>query len=217
MSVDVIRFSDWVFKDDENEQNRFFNSILVNRLKSDGKLKPRSIDELNNLDCDYIKKNLGKKSENSISELKSEVKTAYLSKRFNLRMIDWFIVKPLNKSGLDDFKTIIPLYLPLSETIGEIKRYLINKSLPCFDYDYLSVTDMTDGSEDIIFIGGLDEPEPPCTGGFDDHEWNWLVYHNDGKEVYEAECTHCKLRRSMVLGDTRAYRWNDNHGWRYFR
>lgn len=212
---DFNTFVDWIFYN-QRELNSFMNSCFENYQKTNSlKTNKRNIDMLNELDFEYIKKDYGKKSENSISDLKSEVKSAYMTKKYSLRFIDWYIIKPISKNGIESSQIFFALYFPCTEAIDEIKRYIIDKTQPCFECDYIIVTDMTNGKESVIFLGGLDEPEPNCTSLTKEHKWDWCIYRDDTKEILFAECKTCGITKSAVIGDDRGYQWNENHGWRY--
>ncbi len=213
MPLDLISLVQWL-KFNERETDEFFSACMNNRIKTSSRVTKRSINELIELDREYLKKAYNAKTTTKIEEIRSGVKVDYVSQKFYLKYIDWYIVKPLGKNGLDSYRVFFPLYLPNTEALEQIKNYLVDFRCPCFPFDYISLTDMTDGKETIIFIGAMNEAEPMCKSPLG-HKWEWNVFREDVKEIYLAKCSHCGIEREAVIGDNRNHQWNENHGWRY--
>ena len=213
MQLDLISLLEWL-KFNERETNEFLSASMNNRVKTNSRVTRRNINELIELDREYIKKSYKAKTTTKIEEIRSEIKLDYVSKRFYLKYIDWYIVKPLGKNGSDSYRIFFPLYLPNSDAIEQVKNYLVDLRCPCFQFDYLSLTDMTDGKETVIFLGAMNEAEPQCKSQ-QGHKWEWNAFHEDVKEIYLAKCCNCGIEREAIIGDNRNHQWNENHGWRY--
>jgi hypothetical protein len=214
MPLDLISLTEWL-KLNERELNDFCSSCFTNNIKTNTTTTKRNITELIEIDREYLAKAYNSKSTAKIEEIRSAVKTDYLSKKFYLKYIDWYIVRPLGKNGNDSFQVFFPLYLPNTEALEQIKNYLIDFRQPCFNFDYISLTDMTDGKETILFLGAMNEAEPCCTNKLG-HKWDWMVFREDVKEIYLAKCERCGIEKEAIIGDDRNHMWNKNHGWRYF-
>lgn len=214
MAVDLINLSDWIFRNNEEGLDSFFSEVFKNNLKASDKCKIRDVEELNKIDTEYIKREYKYTSMKPIEDLKSDVKTNYINNNFCLKYHNWYIVKPLGLRGCDSYRTFFSVFLP-DKAMDKVKQSFIDYSKPCFSCNYIQLIDMTDGKQSILFIGGLDEPEPSCKCG-EDHKWMWDIYRDDCLEVYFAECEKCGIKRKKIIGDDRNYQWNKNQGWRYF-
>jgi len=214
MSLSLIKLADWAFGKNDYEANNFFNEIFANKLKFSSDCKKRDIADFNNIDIDFVKKDYKFKSKEMVENLKTEIRTSYLNKKFSLRMNYWYIIKPIGYHGNDSYRDFFALYIPNADVFEDVKNALVNMSKPCFCCDYVQIIDMSDGKTSTIFIGGLNEPEPPCKEGCS-HDWYWTVYNKDFLEIYFAECKKCGIKKSKVIGDNRNHLWNENHGWRY--
>lgn len=213
MPLDLITLMQWL-KFSENDTNVFCTSTLENKIKTESKNTKRNIKELLDLDKEFLEKAYKSHSISKFEEIKSGVKTDYLTRNFFLKYIDWYIVKPIGKGGIDTYRTFFPLYIPNTEALEQVKNYLVDLRCPCFTFDYISLTDMTDGHETIMFLGAMSEAETPCNN-LVGHHWEWSVFHEDAKEIYLAKCVNCGLVKESILGDTRNHLWNENHSWRY--
>lgn len=215
MPLDLISLVNWL-KLNDKEINEFFSECLKNNVSIKDRPCKRFINDLKDIDIQFVFKAYNSTSKSKVEEIRSSVKADYISKIFSLKYIDWYMVRPLGKNGTDPYRILFPLYLPNTEVFDQVKQYLIDFREPCFDFDYISLTDMTDGKETVLFLGSMNESEPKCLSDFE-HKWNWSVYREDFKEIYFAKCERCGIEKEALIGDIRDYKWNENHGWRYLK
>lgn len=213
MPVDFISLIQWL-KLNDREINSFCSACFDNPVKTNTTTIKRGMDDLVELDRNFIKKNYGATTTNRIEEIRAKVKTDYMIGDFNFKHKDWYIMKPLGKHCADSFRTYFPLYLPNSHAMDKLSSYIVDLKQPCFTFDYISMTDMTNGKESILFVGAMNDAEIKCTS-LTGHNWEWDVFREEGHEVYYAKCKNCGLEKEAIIGDDCDPSWNENHGWRY--
>ena len=213
MPVDFISLIQWL-KLSDREINSFCSACFDNPVKTNTTTIKRSVEELLDIDRAFIKKKYGAVTNLKVEDIRSKIKTEYMSGEFNMNYADWYIIKPLGKRCTDSFRTYFPLYLPKEKALDKLSNYFIDLRKPCFTFDYVSITDMTNGKENILFVGAMNDAEIKCKN-LCGHDWEWDVFREDGHEVYFAKCRHCNLEKEAIIGDDCDHMWNENHGWRY--
>lgn len=213
MPIDFISLVQWLNLN-EREISSLCSSCFDNPVKTNTSTIKRSIEELLEIDREFIKKKYGASTTNRVEEIRAKVKTDYMSGEFSMKYAEWYIMKPLGKHCADSFRTYFPLYLPNTHALDKLGNSIVDLRKPCFTFDYLSITDMTNGKESILFVGAMNDAEIKCTN-LVGHDWEWDVFREDGREVYFARCKNCGLEKEAVIADDCAPEWNENHGWRY--
>ena len=213
--MSLLKLNEWLFGTEQNKSNLFFDSVFRDSyLMSEENI--RNENDIDKIDTLFLAKNYDATTQKQRDILKADVRTEFLNKKYSSRRIDWFIVKPIGLFGSSTYRSFCAVYVPNTETIKELKLFLCDLTKACFSFNFVSVIDMTDGTEEIVYVGNLRQPEPKCKEGFR-HKWDWDCYNEDGVENFTATCIHCGLKKSLVTGDNRNYKWNEAHSWRYHK
>ena len=214
----------WLFsgldRKDFDEKRKQFGFIDLE--KKEKRQQEREEEAVQDFDRKFIKRDMGITSHAAIREKKADCILSIFQLKPDPSKKHWYVFQPKEsyvRSPLFQFNRDIArsFFLPDCKTIDEAFQIIMENIEVGIYQNWVGVIDLYTATEKVFFVGYRDQKEPPCSCSESGrHDWDEEEYVHDMVHYEEGICKKCGIKKTRVTEDGVGYKWNKNHGWRYF-